>query len=137
MWSDRVTVPMAGVVPTRWRGQALAMVKTLHTAIFASVSALILLVLWDGLIGRRGRRSMVAATVVLAESAIYASNDQVCPLTPLAEQLGDGHGAVADIFLPPWLSRRIPLVGGSLFALGVLLNARAWHGHRTVQSSPR
>jgi hypothetical protein len=130
MWSDPLTTPLAAAVPPRWRGAALAAVKAVHTAIFASVGGLILLILWDGISGRSGRRALVAGTVVLAESAIYASNDQVCPLTPLAEQLGAGHGSVADIFLPDWFSRRIPIIGGSAFALGVLLNAWAWSRNR-------
>jgi hypothetical protein len=130
MWSDALTTPLAAVVPPGWRGAALATVKAVHTAIFASVGAMIVLLLWDGISGRPGRRAIVAGTVVLAESAIYASNDQVCPLTPLAEQLGAGSGAVADIFLPDWFSRRIPLIGGSAFALGVLLNVLAWSRNR-------
>jgi len=126
MWSDALTTPLAAVVPPRWRGVALATVKAIHTAIFAAVGGMIVLMLWDGISGRPGRRAVIAGSVVLAESAIYASNDQVCPLTPLAEQLGAGSGAVADIFLPDWFSRRIPLIGGSAFAVGVLLNARNW-----------
>lgn len=130
MWSDGLTTPLAASVPSRWRGTALTAVKGLHTAIFGSVGAMIVLILWDGIIGRPGRRVVLAGTVVLAESAIYASNDQVCPLTPLAEQLGAGHGSVADMFLPEWISRRIPVVGGSAFALGVLLNGRAVYKRR-------
>jgi hypothetical protein len=67
--------------------------------------------------------------VILAESAIYASNNQVCPLTPLAEELGTNRGSVADIFLPDWFSRRIPLFGGTALLLGVVLNLRARARH--------
>lgn len=126
MWSDRITRPLAALVPARHRGSALTAVKALHTAIFGSVGAMILLILWDGMTGRPGRRAVIAATVVLVESGIYVSNDQVCPLTPLAEELGATRGSVSDIFLPGWFSRRIPLIGGSAFALGVLLNVRSW-----------
>ncbi len=125
VWSDGLTTRLAAAVPADRRGVALAIVKTVHTAIFASVSSMILLILWDGITGRPRRRAVIAATVVLSESAIFISNERVCPLTPLAEQLGDGHGSVADTFLPDWISRRIPLIGGSTFALGVLLIARA------------
>jgi hypothetical protein len=68
--------------------------------------------------------------VALAETAIYASNNQVCPLTPLAEELGAERGSVVDIFLPDWFSRRIPLLGSAAMVLGLVLNLRAWLGRR-------
>ncbi len=135
MWSDRVTTPLAAAVPPRWRPAALVAVKAIHTAIFVSVGGMIVLMLWDGISGRPGRRGVLAGTVVLAESAIYASNDRVCPLTPLAVQLGAGSGAIADIFLPDWFSRRIPVIGGSAFALGVVLQARAWSKNRPKRTA--
>ena len=101
-------------------------IKAVHTLIFASVGASILLFLIDGLRGRSGRRAAVTLTVALGESAVYLSNNQVCPLTPLAEELGAERGSVADIFLPDWASRRIPLVGGSALVIGLVLNLRPW-----------
>ena len=136
MWSGALTTPLAAAVPYRWRGAALAAVKAVHTAIFASVSGLILLMLWDGASGRPRRRALIAASVVLAESAIFASNDRVCPLTPLAEELGAGHGSVADIFLPDWFSRRIPVIGGAALVLGLVLNALAWSTNKRSVGLP-
>ncbi len=63
--------------------------------------------------------------MVLVETAVFASNNQVCPLTPLAEELGTERGSVADIFLPDWMSRRIPIIGGGALLLGIVLNGRA------------
>jgi hypothetical protein len=68
----------------------------------------------------------VALSVALAESAIYVSNNQVCPLTPLAEELGAERGSVVDIFLPDWFSRRIPLAGSGALILGLVLHLRTW-----------
>ena len=124
-WSQLLTVPVARRVPVGWRPAVLTAIKGLHTVIFASVGAAILLLIWEGLRQRPGRRAAVALGVTLAESAIYASNNQVCPLTPLAEELGAERGSVADIFLPDWLSRRIPLLGGGALVLGLVLNAQA------------
>ena len=87
--------------------------------------------MWDGLRQRPGTRTLVAGGVVLAESAIYASNNQVCPLTPLAEQFGARSGSVADLFLPDWFSRRIPVFGVTLLLLGLALNGSAWLGRHT------
>ena len=105
-------------------------IKALHSAIFFSVAGLIVLFAWDGWRGRPRRRSGVAATIALAEAAVYASNNQVCPLTPLAEDLGAASGSVTDIYLPDWLSRRIPILSGSLLVVGLILNLHAWRSRR-------
>jgi hypothetical protein len=68
--------------------------------------------------------------VALAESAVYVSNNQVCPLSPLAEELGAENGSVTDILLPIWISRRIPLVSGTVLVLGIALNIRNWSQRR-------
>ena len=128
VWSDAMTVPLAAHVPLRWRPTALAVIKVGHTAIFFSVAGLIVLFAWDGIRQRPRRRTVIAAGVALAESAIYASNNQVCPLTPLAEELGAPSGSVTDIFLPDWLSKRVPLIGGGALVAGLVLNARVWLG---------
>ncbi len=60
------------------------------------------------------------------KSAVYASNNQVCPLTPLAEELGASSGQVADIFLPSWFSRRIPILSVGILLVGLAFNTRAW-----------
>jgi hypothetical protein len=104
----------------------LTAIKGIHTAIFASVGACILVFVWEGFRQRPGRRAATALGVTLAETAIFASNNQVCPLTPLAEELGAERGSVADIFLPDWVSRRIPIISGSILVLGLVLHARVW-----------
>jgi len=123
---------LAALVRPEWRRLALTTIKAIHTAIFATIGGAILLVVWDGLLQSPRRRTVVAGGMVLVESAIYASNNQVCPLTPLAEQLGARDGSVADMYLPSWLSGRIPLVGGSAMLLGLALNARAGLRHRSI-----
>lgn len=129
-WSGVLTTQLGGLIPVRRRPAALSVIKALHTVIFASVAGAIGLFVWDGLRQRRGRRAAIALGVVLTESAMYVSNNQVCPLTPLAEELGAERGSVADIFLPDRFARRIPLVGSSALALGLALNLRAWLGGR-------
>jgi hypothetical protein len=79
----------------------------------------------------------VAVTVALAESAVYVSNNQVCPLSPLAEELGAENGSVTDILLPIWISRRIPLVSGTVLVLGIALNARKWRERRARRAPYR
>ena len=131
--SGGLTTRLAAFIPARRRAAALDAIKALHTIIFASVGGAIGLFVWDGLRQRHGRRAAIALGVVLTESALYVSNNQVCPLTPLAEELGAERGSVADIFLPDWLARRIPLIGSSALLLGLALHAWAWLGRRPAR----
>jgi hypothetical protein len=124
-WSGVLTRPLASVIPPRWGGEALVAIKAIHTVIFVSVFAAVVMTLWDGIRGAPRRRTGIAGGIVLTETALYVSNNQVCPLTPLAEQFGAARGSVVDMFLPVALARRIPLVAGSAAILGLVLNARA------------
>jgi hypothetical protein len=130
VWSGFLTTPLATRIPDTRRPATLVAIKALHSAVFFSVAALILLVAWDGVRGRPGRRTGAALGVALAETVVYASNNQVCPLTPLAEELGAASGTVTDIYLPDWLSRRIPILSGGTLVVGLVLNLRAWLGVR-------
>ncbi len=124
-WSARLTVPLAGRIPSRSRPTALLAIKVLHTAAFFSVAGLIVLFDWDALRQQPRRRTAVAASVAVAEAVVFASNNLVCPLTPLAEELGAASGSVTDIFLPAWLSERIPLLSSAALIAGLILNVRA------------
>lgn len=124
-WSGWATSRIAASIPAERRQTALRAIKAIHTLIFASVGAAIVVFVWEGINGRAGRRSVGALGIALAETAVYVSNNQVCPLTPVAEELGAESGSVADIFLPDWASRRIPVVSGSAVILGTALFARA------------
>ena len=124
-WSGPLMRPIAARIPDAGRPATLAIIKVIHTAVFFSIAGLIALFTWDGIRQRPTRRTSVAALVAVAEAAVYASNNLVCPLTPLAEDLGAESGSVTDIYLPDWLSRRIPLISGSALVIGLILNARA------------
>lgn len=124
-WSHLFTGPLARVIPPWLRPATLNAIKAFHTVVFASVGGMIGLLVWDGLRQRPGRRDALALGVAVVESVVYVSNNQVCPLTPLAEALGAERGSVADMFLPDRLSRRIPLVASSALLIGIALNLRA------------
>lgn len=125
-WSGPITAPAARLIPEDRRGHALTAIKAIHTAIFFSIAGALAFTMWDGLRGKPNRRTLAAGGVVLAESALYVSNNQVCPLTPLAEELGAESGSVVDLFLPAWAARSIPAVAGSAAFLALALNLRAW-----------
>ena len=124
VWSQALTTPLAREIPIGLRPAVLVAIKTVHTLVFFSISGLIVLFAWDGLRQNPRRRTAVAVAISLAETAVFASNNLVCPLTPLAEELGAASGSVTDIFLPDQISRRIPLIGGAALVLGLILNGR-------------
>lgn len=126
VWSTRLTTPVVTRIPVDRQPLALMVIKAVHTAVFFSVAGAIVMVVWDGLRQRPRRLTAAAVGTAVIESAVFASNNLVCPLTPLAEELGAGSGSVTDIYLPGWLSRRIPIISVSALALGVALNLRAW-----------
>jgi len=135
-WSEVITSILGDAIPDNWHPAALGVVKAIHTALFASVAAALMVFVWDGIRQHPGRRATYALGIAMTETAIYLSNNQVCPLTPLAEEFGADHGAVADIFLPGWAARRIPLVASTTLLLGLALNGRALL-HRGLHGLPR
>jgi len=68
---------------------------------------------------------MLALAIAFAECLTYASNNQVCPLTPLAEAPGADSGTVTDLYLPRAVSERVPVIGVSALVIGAVLHARA------------
>ena len=124
-WSRHLTEPAARLIPPRWHHATLVSIKAFHTVIFASIAATIVVFVWDGLRGRPSRRTAYALGVAAAEAGVYISNNQVCPLTPLAEEFGAESGSVVDIFLPDGVARRIPLVSTLALLVGIGLNIRA------------
>lgn len=137
VWSGALTPLLRRAIPPAHRPEALAAIRAIHTAIFGSITGALALTLWDGLRGRPGRRTAITGGIVLVETGLYLSNGQVCPLTPLAQELGDdSSGSVVDLYLPPAVARRIPVVAGAALALAVVLNlaamARSVRGGRHV-----
>jgi hypothetical protein len=137
-WSGALTRRLASSIPAAREPQALLAIKGIHTGLFFSIGTALVLTLWDGLRGRPTRRTALAGGIVAAETAVYLSNNQVCPLTPLAEEFGAERGSVVDMFLPAAVARRIPLVAGSGAILAVALNLRAVaRGQRSSRSRHR
>jgi hypothetical protein len=104
---------------------AVAILKAAHTAIFGVELASILWLVISGLLDRRDRTVAAAAGLVAVESVVFVANGGVCPLTPLTERLGAGHGQVSDIFLPDAAARTIPIWSTALIAAAIVLHGRA------------
>lgn len=106
----------------------LAGLKLLHTLVFVVESAAILYIVGCAVTGQQDSWLALAVVLVLAETAVFLANGARCPLTELAQRLGDptGNDFVADIFLPARFAPLIPRVCGALAAAGLLaLLARA------------
>lgn len=103
--------------------RSLFFIKFVHTLIFVFFSACIGIVIFSSASGLIGWLTWTAFVLVLIEAAVFLGNGYRCPLTNYAEKLGAASGSVADIFLPPWFAKRLPMIAGSIFivASGVLL----------------
>ena len=121
-----------------WKPVALAFIKVIHAAAFLVIAASGQVVFWDGVLARPSRRTGVAGAIVLADSAVFAANGFVCPLTPLAERLGARRGSVSDIFLPDVVARNLTWITGLLMAAGLALNGRAlWQRRGSAPAQSR
>ncbi len=122
-----------GVGPEVWGNRLeIAIVRTVHTAVFFGELGAIAWLVVSGWLGRRDRSVAIAAIAVAAESAVFVANDGVCPLTPLTERLGAAHGGVSDIFLPDVVARTIPI-----WSTGLLVAAGLLHGYGLVRGRRR
>lgn len=107
---------------TRTSSSLLVGIKLLHTLVFLVESAAILYIVYCAVTGQQDSWLAVAIALVLAEAIVFLGNRARCPLTKLAQQLGDptGNDFVADIFLPAWFAPLIPRLCGALASAGLL-----------------
>jgi hypothetical protein len=97
--------------------QSIFFIKFVHTLIFLFFAACIGIVVFSAVSGWVATITWVAFGLVWLEAAIFFGNGWRCPLTAYAERLGARNGSVADIFLPLWFARRLPVIAGTIFGL--------------------
>ncbi|QCB98294.1 hypothetical protein E5206_16375 [Arthrobacter sp. PAMC25564] len=112
----------------RVRRLMLKAVKSLHTFAWFTIEACMVYVLYAGIRGRTDRKASLAAGVVTAETLVFAANGFHCPLTAVAQDLGDATGSVTDIYLPKWFARNLPAIHVPLILLAVFLH---WRNYRS------
>jgi hypothetical protein len=88
----------------------LRAIKTIHTAIWATVEAAVGYLIFSGITKRTNRLVTASAILVVAETAIFTVNGFTCPLTQLAESVGADSGSVTDIYLPRRLAENLPAI---------------------------
>lgn len=108
--------------------QRLALVRTVHTAIYLVMVASIAVLLYAGATGHVGAWLWGALALLAAESVVFVGNGRRCPLTSLAVRYGAETGHVLDAFLPERVTRYTFRFFGSLMALGLVLLGLRWAG---------
>ena len=119
------------------RQALLRAVKSFHTVAWFSIEACMGYVLYTGFRGRSDRKTGAAAAVVAGETMIFAANGFRCPLTHVAQSLGDVHGSVTDIYLPHWFARNLPAIHVPLILVAVLLHWRIRRNNAVRDSQRR
>ena len=133
-----MAVLLAAGQPGRMPGNQrplLAAVKALHTAVWFSIEACMLYILFAGFARRSDRRAAIAGAVVAGECLVFAANGFRCPLTGVAESLGAESGSVTDIYLPRWFAKNLPAIHVPLIALAGYLHVRNLRDRRARVSS--
>lgn len=101
--------------------RSIAFIRTVHTAIFILLSAILVAFLYEVIIDRITSLTWIAVALFSAEGIVLMVSGWKCPLTAYAESLGSNHGQVTDVFLPKWFADRVFIIYGCLFLIAVLL----------------
>jgi hypothetical protein len=101
--------------------RSIFFIKSVHTLIFLFFASCIGVVVYSALTGWITGLTWIAFWLVIAEAAIFVGFGWRCPLTLYAEKLGAKNGSVADIFLPLWFAKRLPVISSVIFATATLV----------------
>jgi hypothetical protein len=108
-----------------WRSwKPLVVVRAVHTAIYLTMAASTLVILFAGITGATGAWLWLAAALVGVEGAVFLGNGLKCPLTGVATKYGAGEGA--DTFLPERITRYTFRVFAPLLLVAAALVAARW-----------
>ena len=119
-------VPVSDVVENPRR---LALVRGLHTAIYAVMASSVFAVFYAGVTGAHGLLFTAAMVLVALESLVFAASGLKCPLTALVAHYAPAGASVSDTFLPERFTRHTFTIFAPLMAVGfLLLLARMWNG---------
>ena len=108
--------------------QALKLVRGIHTAIYMTMVAAIVVLLFAGVTGWEGAWLWVSLGLLAAEIIVFLGNGMRCPLTALAVRYGAEKGYTFDTFLPEKVTRHTFRFFGSLMVFGLALMCLRWAG---------
>lgn len=109
--------------------QQLAIIRTVHTAIYVVMAVSTFTLLYAGITGAQGIWLWVALGLLAIEVGVFFGNGMKCPLSSLAVRHGAKTGHVFDTFLPERVTRHTFWFFGSVMALGLALLAVRWLWH--------
>lgn len=99
----------------------LAIIKFIHTIIWAFMVGVILYVVYCGIFDVTNLYTWIAVGIIILEGLVLLLFKMSCPLTVLARKYSDSTRHNFDIYLPEWLARYNKLIFTSIFLLGLVL----------------
>ncbi len=108
--------------------QRLALIRTIHTAIYLVMAAATFILVYAGVTGAQGTWLWIALGLLGAESVVYLGNGMRCPLTALAVRYGAEKGYVFDTFLPERVTQYTFNFFGTVMVVGLGLLLLRWVG---------
>ena len=116
------------------RGNLLAQIKLLHTAVWAALAGCVLALPISPLL-HRFDWAVILTVVILVECGVLALNNGRCPLTDLAARFTDDRQDNFDIYLPNWLARHNKKLFGTLFVVNELVVWTYWLSESHLSSA--
>jgi len=107
------------------RPMPLAIIRIVHTAVWAFFAACILAIPVASLLGMHRVASWLAGIVAI-EVLILMFNQWRCPLTVIAGRYTSDRRDNFDIYLPLWLARYNKLIFGTLYLAGLVFALARW-----------
>jgi len=104
---------------------ALRIVKIVHTLAWAVLAGCIFAIPMLAWIGEF-QLVVIAAALVIGETAVLALNGWRCPLTGVAARYTDDRRDNFDIYLPVWLARHSKVIFGWLFVAALVFALMRW-----------
>lgn len=103
------------------KNNKLFLIKLIHTLIWVFYVAIILYVLYSGIMNAVTIYSWIAISLVIFEGFVLMLFQWKCPLTVLGYRYTKDRDVGFDIFLPRWLAKNNKLIFTTIFMTGFLL----------------
>ncbi len=99
----------------------LALIKIVHTAIWAFFVTVIIYIVYSGISNKINVLTWIAIGLVIAEGLVVVMFKMFCPLTLVARRYSDSNKDNFDIYLPNWLARYNKIIFTTIYLAGVAL----------------
>ena len=99
----------------------LALIKIVHTAIWAFFVTVIIYIVYSGISNKINVLTWIAIGLVIAEGLLLVMFKMFCPLTLVARRYSDSNKDNFDIYLPNWLARYNKIIFTTIYLAGVAL----------------